>query len=318
MPADPRQVLKGRVLDPDGKPVVGATIGPRMAYYPDGTGTSACTGVDPMAITNARGEFTLLSEKPLKCLDLFVEARALARRCLLKVPPGEKPLDIVLQRGVTVQGRLLKDGRPVPNVALGLVQADRSSDKFLGDYTIGTDTDGRFAFINIAPQFDYYIYGKIDSLKSLGALPVHKVTVGPTDTTTDAGTLTLAPAHRLRGQVVLADGAKIPPDTRLMLSREFAWDSTFATLDEAGHFDLTGVPAEPVSLIVLIKGYRYSAKNPSLDALNPTSLTGRVDQDLAPLIILLEPGERQPPDWKAQRPTDRPLRGVTSAPASQP
>lgn len=40
----------------------------------------------------------------------------------------------------------------------------------------------------------------------------------------------------------------------------------------------------------MIKGYRISPKNHSVDTQNPGRLVGTIDQDIDPLKILLEPG----------------------------
>jgi hypothetical protein len=324
LPADPRCIVRGRVTDPDNEPVVGAAVTADFARYVDGKGGSRCEGVDPLAITSARGEFTILSEKPLRELDLFFKARSLAPRNVPKCPAGRELLDIRLERGATLRGRLLHDGQPVPDVAMGLVQLDRRPEVFVGAYTIGTDRQGFFTFNNVTADYDYAVYGKMESLRALGAMPVHTIKVGRSDSVVSAGDLAVVPGLRIRGQVVLSDGASVPAGTRLYLGRDVAWDSLLIDLDGEGRFEAQRLPAEVYSVGVHVSGYRYSPRNPSLDTLNQR-LIGRVERDIDNLTILLEPGERPPWNPEGKIPRDEPLRGVpevnehpTATPATEP
>lgn len=294
----PDHVVRGRVRDAQGAPVMGATIWPRMTYYSDGTGTSACTGLDPVAISNRRGEFELRCTLSLKSVDLQVEARGLAKRNVSAAPSGNQITDIRLTDGATVSGHLLWGGKPCVGVAVGLVQCSRRGDTFLGEYTIGTDKDGRFQFLNVAPGFDYYVYGKMNSLRDKGAAAVRKIRVEKDGATVDAGTIKVEAGHKVAGRVVLSDGGAIPPGTRLLMGREAAWDTQIVELDKEGRFELHGLPTENYSVSVRVKGYRPSAKNVSLDPRN-ARLVGRVASDIEDFILLLEPGERRAPDYRA-------------------
>src|SRR5207249_4501387 len=63
-----------------------------------------------------------------------------------------------------------------------------------------------------------------------------------------------------------------------------------------------------------LKGYRHSARNLSLDRLNPFGLAGRLDADKTDLTILLEPGEMLQSEYesvpKEERPENLPLCGI--------
>ena len=117
--------------------------------------------------------------------------------------------------------------------------------------------------------------------------------------------------------MILADGKPVPANTRLMLDRSAAWDTTLVPVDAQGGFEVSGVPAEKVGLYVGIPGYHLSAKNPSLELNNQHGLIGRVGGDVAALNILLEPGSG--PNWNdldrpsyedQQKAEQMPLRGV--------
>jgi hypothetical protein len=155
----------------------------------------------------------------------------------------------------------------------------------------------------------------MNSFKQLGAIPLRIIHAGKDGEVTDVGDLVVGPAYRLAGRVKLADGSKLPAKTRLLVSREEAWDSLQVPLPPDGRFDIQGVPAETISLSVRLPGYRVSAKNASLDRLNPFQLVGRVSGDVTNLVFLMEKGSDLRPDYsgsalESERPANRPLHGA--------
>lgn len=299
---DPSRVLKGRVLGPDGKPVVGASVEPFGCKTEARRWWGSMPGVDPLSITNARGEFLITSREPFLGLDVKVFARGLGPRVFNLLSPGAAGHELKLGTGATVTGRLTKDGKPLAGVNVGMVQKDRGTENFTGHLTIGTDADGRFMFSNVAPPGEWVVYGKMEDLAAQGSVAAEVVEVGPDDTTSDAGEFTVGPAHTVSGRVVLSDGKPVPPRTRLILSRDRAWDSQSVILDEQGRFTLRGVPPELVSISVRVHGYRISPKNRSVNLPNLSGfLEGLVDGDIPNLQILLEPGRPEPLDNKARQ-----------------
>ena len=285
----PNCLLRGVVLDPGGRPMVGARVSPR------GFSTEAFSGFspdifDPVAVTNLRGEFVLTSKSPIEHADLKVEGNGVAPRIVPSLKPERNPQSIKMTRGATLTGRLVREGKPVSGVTVGLVQANRSSQSFLGDLSIGTGPDGRFTFLNVHPDEDYFLYGVMSSFNDGGAVAASAIRVGGEEATTDAGDLPVVPGHRVRGQVLLSDGKAVPPKTRLMLSREDAWDFQRVELDPEGRFEVSGLPTERYSLNILLKGYRMSSKNHSIDPQDPGRFVGTIDEDIDPLKILMEPG----------------------------
>jgi hypothetical protein len=286
---DPKRVLRGIVLDPTGKPLAGARV--RAQEF----STEAFSGFspdifDPVAVTNLRGEFVLTSISPINYADLNVEGSGVAPRIVTGRKPEANPHTIKMTAGATLSGRVVRDGKPVAGAAVGLVQASRSSSTFLGDTSIGTDEQGRFTFLNVHPDESYFVYGLMGTFKDDGAVNAHAVRVGGEGATRDAGDLPVVRGHRIKGQVVLADGKTIPPKTRLMVSREDAWDSKRVELDAQGRFEITGLPTERYSVHVSLRGYRISSKNHSADSQVADQLVGTIDQDIDTLKIQLEPG----------------------------
>jgi uncharacterized GH25 family protein len=221
-----------------------------------------------------------------------------------------------MTEGAVVLGRVTWNGKPLPGVSVGIVSTDRSMEHFTGNFEVGTDTYGRFAFVNLPPHVQYNLYGIMQSFLNYGAVMSSQVSTEGDGSRVDAGELVVGPAHRLAGRVVLDDGKPIPPETRLLVGREDAWDTLQIVLDQDGHFDTAGVPSGAVSLSVQVPGYRVSAKNASLDTLNPFGLSGRVDQDITNLVLLMEKGPNLEPNYESPAMNARqgqPLRGAENA-----
>jgi uncharacterized GH25 family protein len=290
---DPARVLRGRVVDPAGEPVVGAVVSVSGCKTESMRWWGAVAQADPLSVTNAKGQYVIVADKDVQALDLKVDARGLVPENIALLPMGQPAPDIKLSEGAIVSGRIMRDGKPVAGIGVGMVQKDRSSERFLGQLTIGTDADGRFTFSNVGANRDWYVYGLMASTKSLGAPKTQLIHVDDNRTVSNVGDLEFETANTVSGRVVLSDGKPVPPHTRILLSRELAWDSQSVTIDERGGFTFTNVPAELVSLSVRVRGYRTSVKNQSADMVNLGMLVGLVDGNINDLTILLEPGDPQ-------------------------
>jgi hypothetical protein len=286
---DPALVFGGRVVDDDGKPVEGATVTSRCVQRGGSTQYGGLTGIDPLAVSDAKGEFRLGVARKGDALGVVVTARDLAPSCFGPQPAGAKAHEFKLGAGVTVAGRVLKDGKPLAGMPMGLIERTRNTDKFVGDFTISTDERGYFRFLHVPPKEAYALYGLMAGSRH-GAIAVQEVRVEGHGTTRDVGAVEVQRGHRLAGRVVLADGKAVPEGTRLVLSREDAWDSQNVTLPKDGSFAFAGLPGELYSLSVTVKGYRPSLRNQSLDPLNKFRLIGKVRADVDGLRFLLEPG----------------------------
>jgi hypothetical protein len=273
-------------------------------------------GVDPLAVTDEHGEFVITARDPFESLDVRVEARAFANQTFTKLGSGVSLHDLVMTEGATVTGRVVFQGQPMKNVSVGIVSVGRGMENFTGNFEIGTSPEGRFAFVNLPPNVDYFVYGMMNSLKPNGT-PVRTIRTGGDGDTTEAGDLAATPAYRLAGRVVLADGKPVPPNTRLLACRADAWDVLELAVAEDGSFDTTGIPAGGLSLSVGVPGYAVAAQNASLDRLNPYQLAGRMDRDITNLVFLLAKGKGLEPVYgknllEVRQTWNLPLRGAES------
>jgi hypothetical protein len=310
-----KQLVAGRVLDPAKKPVPQAVVSVTSTHIGNTHYGSPPEGTDPVTVTDEKGAFLLSSKKPFDAVDLQVEARGLARASFPEVAPGSKRHELVLNEGASLTGRVLRDGKPVKDVTIGVAGVERSMGEFVGDFVVGTTPEGTFLFVNLPPNREYFLYGLMDSLRGIGALCVRKIRIKGDGTIMDLGSLQIAPGRRLAGQVKLSDNQPLPAHTRLHIGRKEAWDTSLAVeLPPDGEFDLRDLPAESLTVGVALSGYRASARNASLDRLNPFGLAGRLDSDKTNLTLLLEPGKRLPSDGEIvpedERPENLPLCGI--------
>ncbi len=286
---DPKLVLRGVVLGPDGRPLAGARVTAPWVRAGSPSGPSFGT-FDPVAVTNLRGEFVLTSKSPFDDASLSIQGDGVAPRVVPGCRPEVNPHLIRMTAGATVTGRLVRDGKPVAGAAVGLVQTHNRLEKtYVGAASIGTDADGRFILMNVHPDDTYYLYGLMGTMTGDGALAARVLHVGAEGTTTDVGDLTVVRGHRITGKVLLSDGKPVPPKTRLWLGRVNAHDSQEVELAPDGRFEVSALPTELYRLGTNIKDYRPSPKNHSVGGPQSPWLTGTINEDIDTLRILLEP-----------------------------
>jgi peroxiredoxin len=289
----PGQQMKGRIVDSDRKPISGAVISIRGVRRGESTRYGANEDIDQVAVSDNEGMFTLNGQSSFDAVGVEVEARAYAKGIFEPLATGGKVHELKLTEGASVKGRLLKDGKPVVGAEIGICGAEREAGIYAGDFSVGTDKDGKFLLVNLPPNRDYYIYGKMASLREQGAVPAIRKRLIEDGSVLDVGDIKLAPGFKLAGQIRLTDGKPAPAKTRLLLSRDEAWDSVLAEADNEGRFSFSGVPPEAIELSCRIKGYRLSERNKSLDPMNPLHLVGSLKVDKTDLIVEFEPGENR-------------------------
>ncbi|MGC3957250.1 MAG: redoxin domain-containing protein [Verrucomicrobiota bacterium] len=307
--------LAGRVTDSDGKPVASAVVNIRGVTRSESTQYGGNKDIDPLAVTDERGDFVINGQTAFEAAGVDVVARGFAKGIFHSLATGGKIHELKLAEGASLTGRVTKDGKPVAGVEVGVSGADRSSEVYVGNFSVATDADGRFLFVNLPAKTSYQLYGLMKSLGPPGSIPAQVVRTGDNGDTFNAGELTVKPGFTVAGEIRLKDGTPVPADTRVLLSRENAWDSQQTTAAANGQFRFENVPAESVGLSTRIKGYQMSPRNGSIDPLNPYHLIGRVHTNKLDLIVEFVPGEkaeRLEGDQTSLR--EEPLRGVEAAP----
>jgi|KBSSwiStaDraftv2_1062776.scaffolds.fasta_scaffold138944_2 hypothetical protein len=310
VPASQRVI--GKILEPSGRAVAGARVEIGATRVGGSTTYSSSFNgkVDPMAVSNERGEFFLDCTNGISGLMATIDAARLAKRRMW-LDVGQAHL-IRLKTGVSVTGRLVQSGKPVTGVSVVGSTAERWSEVFMRGFEAGTDSNGRFTVPHMPAETKFAFYTRMKEMAGSGmALSPKEVTTTADGTTVDLGELELGRTHRLRGRVLLADGQPVPDRTRIYLNLERGFDNQDTRLDPDGWFEFDGIPEDEISLSVRLTGYRVSAKNPNKDWLNENYLLGRLQKDFDEFIIHLEKGTRldrnsAPPGAESQ-PRQKPL-----------
>jgi thiol-disulfide isomerase/thioredoxin len=303
--------MTGRVVNDEGKPVSGAVVNIRGVTRGQSTRFGGNPDIDPVAVTDDAGKFVIRGTEPFTAVGVDVEARTYAKRVYQRLATGDTVHELKLTEGASVEGRLMKDGKPVPHVEVGIAGADRNSEIFVGDYSVATDEEGRFLFVNLPPRTAYLLYGRMKSLASRGSVPARRIQTQDDGSTLEAGDLKVERAFTVAGEIRLTDGGRIPTKTRVMLSRDEAWDTQQVEVNSLGKFRFEGVPPESVNLHARITGYRLSMRNASL---NRYALEGRIVGDKTDLILEFEPGPQHDPNTPGPRGLrEEPLRGAEAA-----
>jgi protocatechuate 3,4-dioxygenase beta subunit len=267
---DPQRRVTGRVLDPSGQPVVGATVEPVGFRTLLGEGEFGETpGLDALAITNGRGEFRFRVPEPGVFAYALINARGLAPRVVADLTAGSgRPHDVTLPLGTTLMGSVRNSsGQGVPDAVVHVVPTELRIEQFTKWQEIATDADGRFTLPNVPADREYRVATRMDSLIGAGVGTAGRTVLAGKDGTVTGGLeLTALPATVLAGQVVLTDGKPVPPGTQILLSRQGTWDAQTAILDAGGRFRFQAVPREEtMGLFVRVPGYHIAASTKGFD-----------------------------------------------------
>jgi hypothetical protein len=279
-----KRTVFGRLVDTNKRPLAGARLEILGFKVGNGGGTwgRMPDGTDAAAVSDAAGEFEIYIAKDCDAVALRIDAPGVARTTLSSVPLGGSRHDFVLPAGAALVGRVVRNGKPVQGINIGVAGADRAAGSFTGDFVVGTDTNGFFVFPNLPASREYQFYGVMDSLRGMGALPARNVRVGGDGSRTDLGVINLEPGWRVAGEVSAANAKTLPVGSRLLLFREGAWDFSVIDLPADGRFDLPNVPGEQLNLEVGMSGYRAAGDKPKL---------GRLQSDRTGLVFVMEPGK---------------------------
>jgi hypothetical protein len=289
--SDPARVFRGRVVDPGGQPLRLAVIEPfaleaDMDDHGPASMYGTIDGLEPMTLSNASGEFDLAYKRNAIAMLAWVEARGMAPK-LVKLSAGVERASIPVSYGTVVRGRLTNRGKPVPNAEIGLIPCTRWSGRshlqLAGDpydeIRIGTRADGTFAITNVPAEVDWYLYGKMESIASLGATAPIECRTGKDGEETDLGDIAIQPGHRVRGRVRLSDGAPIASGMRVSIAAQKAWDTQTVRLPPDGRFEFIGVPSGKYQMFASV--LRYQA--------GKDSRVVEVDHDIDNFILVLNP-----------------------------
>jgi len=282
---DTSQVVRGRVVDGQGKPVKDAVVEQAGVAYRDQGGIGRRFGpadwIDLMSVTNAQGEFEMAYSKPAVEMILRVSPRGMAQK-LFTEPTGADRKTMTVTDGATIFGRVVQpDGKPAANVEIGVMAHSRAAGTGFPEMVIGTREDGTFAITNVPVGRILFVYPKMESLAPLGFAGNPE----PLETKDDGQEihirdLKLQPSYTLRGKVVLSDGREVGNQMHVTLGADVVMDSQMVALAEDGSFEFKGLAKGVYTVMPGVRNYQLA---------NGDTGEVLVDRDGKNVVLRLEP-----------------------------
>lgn len=255
-PDDPLQIIRGRVIDGKGQPVRDALITQQGIIFEGGRRFGDIDWVDLVAVSNRDGEFEMAYSKSAKSMILQVAPRGMAPK-LVTLPTGATRQAVTVTDGATIRGRLVHNGKPVANVEFGLSTHSHMSGTTFQDVQIGTNESGEFAITNVPPGRVWDLYARMDALAPRGlAADITYVATKDDGQEINVGDIAAKPAYRLRGRILLSDGAAIPTGMRVSLFSDHIPDRQSVLLPPDGSFEFKGLAKGVYTLSPAVKSYQ--------------------------------------------------------------
>ncbi len=283
-------MVRATVLGPDNQPMPYAIIEREGVSYNGGTSWGSNEDMPEQVIADAQGQFALGRNRPFTRVQVKVHAPGLAiAHDWLDVT--NSPETIKMDAGVTIRGRVVKDGKPLAKVEVGLTGSDRSSEVFAGHFSTETDTNGVFEFLHAQSNIGWYLHGKGNSLKKYGALPFKAITSGAAGTTNDIGDFQVTPGLHLAGQFKTAHGEPLPKGLKIGVGYDKGWDSQTVVADADGKFRVDGLTPEQIEVWFQNDNWMLTVANPSLTEWNFGQMSGQLEKSKDDLVIVIQPGK---------------------------
>ena len=226
--------LRGRVVDASGTPVPRVSVS--MMHEPDG-GSFQNMGFLGQVATALNGAFEFKSVPPGALVQVLAQGSSLGKGELrrIKVPrdaPSLEGLEVVLQAGATVQGRVLNSaGEPVPQAQVNESSPNRAYS--FNTLSTHTDAEGRYRLVGVSPGSTQIAVYHAEYQQSTKALEVQ-----PGQNTLD---FQLEGGQTVRGQVV-AEGRACPGATIQILGTQGGGFGREVLSDHEGAFEMHNVP----------------------------------------------------------------------------
>jgi hypothetical protein len=288
---DPARVVLGRVVDSQGRPLRAAVVfpigvatmneqGPISRYF-------GIPGIERVAVTNSNGEFELAYRQKASGMLLKVEARGMATK-VVALPTGTERKSISVSDGAIVRGRLMDHGKPVGGAEVGLFPRNRGSFgenlKIDGDpydeIRIGTQEDGSFVIPNVPAPANWYVYGRMESIASLGATPPWECATKSDLEEVNVGDLQIQPGRHVRGKITLSSGQSVAEGMRITINATKGVDSQTVAIGRDGSFEFINLPAGDYEIFPSVAYYELRS--------GQRVLSTTVDRDIDNMAIVLD------------------------------
>jgi hypothetical protein len=253
---DPKQTVRGKVVDTKGRPVKEALISQQGIRVGDMQRFGDGDWIDLMAVSNKDGEFEIAYKIPATSMILEVTPRGMAPT-LVTLSTGPERHPVTVTEGASVRGRLTSGGKPVANAEMLLSSHRTIAGTRYADIRIGTNANGEFLITNVPPGRVWDLAPRMESLAPKGlAAPLTHLETKDDGHEIKVPDIEVSPAHTIRGRIRLADDTPIPPNMRIGLNPDRGSDRQVQLLPPDGTFEFKGVGKGIYTLSPSVKGYR--------------------------------------------------------------
>lgn len=278
-----------RILGPDGKPLVGATV---TALGSRGTDTRfhVCDPlVEPMALTDSDGRVTFHADAATR--QVVVRVKALSTTpSIFELPAGDGG-NFRVRVGARISGNFQGSKHGLSETSVWLVPVDPSPERNVGVLDATICCSQEFDFYGVPPERDFYLLCPISDVAERGCgLAPRKVRSPKDGELLDLGTLAPDSVFKVRGRLELPSGTAFPSGFALAFERLLGAERLAVDVAPDGAFEIAGIPSEPVAISVNLPGFRLIPGSPFWDPTEPHRVAGIVVSDFSALRLKLEPG----------------------------
>ncbi|MCR9292864.1 MAG: carboxypeptidase-like regulatory domain-containing protein [bacterium] len=265
--AKPEQRLRGQVLNTEGRPVAGAVVTAREVHQAGRMTGRAAGLVCPLTVTDQDGRFELQADRSVTAVTLRIQGVEAAVQDVEWSALEGNDLLVKLERGASIRGRLIHEGRPQPGLRIELVQEDRTLGNVVTPIELHTDAEGVFQFDHIPADLQYAIYSAIHPGAPC-ALPVHLVDAPGNGKRAELGDVTAETPSTLTIKLINGDEARFPENSILFVGRDKAWQAVRMTLnaDPEQVFEISDVGREQFQVFLRVPGFKVLRTVPQQSA----------------------------------------------------
>jgi hypothetical protein len=283
------RLVQIQVVNDRGQPISGALVEPVGGKTSKRRWGGLTKGVDP-AVSDAQGRINLPLPEDFLAVDVNVIAQGYAGALGSQLAPGPKQHKLVIPSGTRITGRLVHNGMPVSGISIAVVQVDRSANhlfiKAVGDVT---NSEGKFTFDQLPANEDYAIFTLVGDGPQKQVISTKRFKAASDRQQRDLGDLQLISPLRIAGRVELLPGQSIPPNAKLTISRNPAWDLIAIPIATDGSFVVEGLPPETYTLRLAVKGIEIDGSRMPYQMLDSESFGLRLKETIGELRIAQSP-----------------------------
>jgi len=287
----PERLVRGRLVDATGRPIAGGLVSAEAECTADRT--SYGRGVTTPVASDDDGRFELIAPEPIVRVSLEVFAEGYAGMLSDELAPGGQEHTLRVPIGASVSVRIERDGVPIPDLQLAVVQTHRACGRhFVKDVPAVTDADGVARFEHLPPDEQYALFSLNNPPQDL--VITTTLFKAPGDAKArDLGTIAAAEAKKLSGKVTVEGSGTIPADAKVSLSQPRCWGLSVTEVATDGTFEFRGLSPESYLLNVRANGLTIDESRVGWQVVDRGGVGIPLDESRSNVVIPLV-ADRQP------------------------